>query len=381
MTQDSRLSGQFEVPSAEERAAPQLQREQINKLLSAGLSYGASDIHFKVGSPPSYRVNGRIRPLKANSLRPEDTETICRVLLSGVFGVPPIEELREFDTSYSLAGEGRFRVNIFRQRGTLSAILRIIPPTVPEFKDLGLPEIVVKFAEEERGLVLVTGATGSGKTSTLAALINHINKTRPVHILTIEDPIEYAHKNQVGSVSQREIGIDTASFKLALRSALRQDPDVILVGEMRDTETVDIALEAAETGHMVYSTVHTTDAAKTIARLISMFPSEEQDGIRLRLAEVIKGTISQRLLPKADGKGRVLACEILVSTATVREHIRHAEKTAGLIQVIENGRTNYGMQTFDQHIIDLLRSGAITREVALSAASSPADFERALNFG
>jgi len=214
----------------------------------------------------------------------------------------------------------------------------------------------------------------------LAALINQVNQSRAVHILTIEDPIEFLHPNAKASVSQREIGIDTANFNVALRSALRQDPDVILVGEMRDRETVDIALKAAETGHMVYSTVHTTDASKTINRLVAMFPAEEQPAIRMRLAEILKGTVSQRLLPRVDGKGRALACEIMISTETTREYIRDSSRTAGLKGVLEQGRSTYGMQTFDQHLIDLLRSGIITKSTAMSAATSPADFERAMNF-
>jgi twitching motility protein PilT len=354
--------------------------ELVNKLLAAGVGYGASDIHFKVGSAPSYRVDGQLRSLKADALKPQDTLDICKVLCADVAEPPEFSTLREFDTSYSMPGTARFRVNIYRQRGTLSAILRIIPREVPNIESLGLPMHVTKFAEHERGLVLVTGATGSGKSSTLASLINHINRTRSVHILTIEDPIEFLHQNDRASVSQREIGLDTANFSLALRAALRQDPDVILVGEMRDTETVDIALKAAETGHMVYSTVHTTDASKTVNRLIAMFPPEEQPTIRMRLAEILKGTISQRLLPRADGKGRALACEIMTSTETVKEYVRDASRTSGLKDVLEKGSNQYGMQTFDQHLIRLVRDGVITKAVALTAASSPADFERSMHF-
>ena len=357
-----------------------MERDFIDKLLKAGVGYGASDIHFKVGSAPSYRVDGTLRSLKSEPLKPSDTVAIVQLLCARASEQPDIESLREFDTSYSVPGTARFRVNVYRQRGTLSVILRIIPGAVPTIESLGLPDRVKGFAEEERGLVLVTGATGSGKTSTLAALINHINQNRAVHILTIEDPIEFLHKNAKASVSQREIGIDTSNFQIALRSALRQDPDVILVGEMRDTETVDIALKAAETGHMVYSTVHTTDASKTINRLIAMFPPEEQGAIRWRLAEILKGTVSQRLLPNADGRGRTMACEIMVSTETVKEYIRDASRTSGLKDVLEKGSNTYGMQTFDQHMIKLVKAKKITLDVARSAASSPADFERALNF-
>ena len=354
--------------------------DHVNKLLAAGVSYGASDIHFKVGSTPSYRVDGALRNLKAETLTPAATLQLCQLLCSTMVPAPDFDSVRELDTSYSLPGTARFRVNIYRQRGTLSAILRIIPKDIPTIESLGLPIHLSKMSDHERGLVLVTGATGSGKTSTLAALINRVNQTRSVHILTIEDPIEFLHSNQKASVSQREIGTDTANFNVALRSALRQDPDVILVGEMRDRETVDIALKAAETGHMVYSTVHTTDASKTIGRLIAMFPADEQATVRMRLAELLKGTISQRLLPRTDGKGRVLACEIMVSTETTKEYIRDSSRTAGLKQVLEKGRDTYGMQTFDQNLVDLLRAGTITKATAMSAASSPADFERAMNF-
>jgi twitching motility protein PilT len=354
--------------------------DHVNKLLSAGVNYGASDIHFKVGSPPSYRVDGTLRSLKVDKLTPANTEDVVRILCAKMVPQPDYESIRELDSSYSLPGTARFRVNIYRQRGTLSIILRIIPKDVPTLESLGLPLHLSKMADHERGLVLVTGATGSGKSSTLAALINRVNQTRPVHILTIEDPIEFLHSNTKASVSQREIGIDTANFNVALRSALRQDPDVILVGEMRDRETVDIALKAAETGHMVYSTVHTTDAAKTVNRLIAMFPPDEQSTVRMRLAELLMGTISQRLLPRADGKGRALACEIMVSTETTKEYMRDASRTAGLKGVLEKGRNTYGMQTFDQHLIQLLQAGTITKSTAMSAASSPADFERAMNF-
>ena len=355
-------------------------RDYLNQLLSVGVKNGASDVHFKVGGPPAYRVDGLLRNLKTESLRPDDTRTICELLISDTRVRDKLDEITEYDTSYSVPGAARFRVNVFRQRGSLSAILRIIPSEIPTITGLNLPAATGKFAEFERGLALATGATGSGKSSTLAALIDHVNQTRNVHILTIEDPIEFLHKNKAASVSQRELGIDTSSFKVALRAALRQDPDVILVGELRDWETVDIAVKAAETGHMVYSTVHTTDAAKTINRVIAMFPKEEHDSVRMRLADNLSGTISQRLLPRKDGKGRVLACEIMINTSTVREFIRDPARSSGLKDVIEKGNIQYGMQSFDQHLITLFKAGDISYETAKAAASSPSDLERALAY-
>jgi twitching motility protein PilT len=354
--------------------------EQFQRLLAAGVQHGASDIHLRVGDPPTYRVRGSLAPLKYDRLTPQDTMAISALIIQDPEVKQRIDFLQEYDTSYSLPGIARFRVNIHRQRGALSLVLRIIPSEVPTIESLGLPPVVQRLAENERGLVLVTGATGSGKSSTLAAMIRHINETRRVHIVTIEDPIEFLHKNEKASITQREVGSDTKNFNVALRAALRQDPDVILVGEIRDAESVDIALKASETGHMVYSTIHTTDAAKTIGRMLAMFPPEEQGVVRIRLAETLRGTISQRLLPKADGKGRVVAAEIMVVTGTVQDYLRDPSKAAGIKDLIERGRTQYGMQSFDQHLVDLYRGGVISHEVALAAASNPADFQRNLAF-
>jgi twitching motility protein PilT len=354
--------------------------EQMNRLLEMGVRNGASDVHLKTGSPPGYRVNGVLHYLKSEALTANDTRQICLNLIGDPRLREQVDYLQEHDTSYSLSGTARFRVNIYRQRGTLSAILRIIPTEIPTIERLGLPPQVIQLANADRGLVLVTGASGQGKSTTLAALVNHINTTRMAHILTIEDPIEYLHRNVQSSISQREIGLDTASYNAALRAALRQDPDVILVGEMRDLESVDIALKASETGHMVFSTIHTTDAAKSVLRLLSMFAANEQAQARIRLAESLVGTVSQRLLPRSDGLGRVVACEIMIVTKTVQEHIKDPERTAALKDVIEKGRDQYGMQSFDQHIIELYRRGYITMETGKSAASAPADFERALHF-
>jgi twitching motility protein PilT len=352
----------------------------MNKLLGVGVQNGASDIHFRPGDPPTYRVNGALRALKGDKLTAANTREVALNLISDTEAKENIDNLQEYDTSYGVPGVSRFRVNIYRQRGSLSVILRIISTKIPTIDDLKLPAVLKQIASKERGLVLLTGATGSGKSTTLAAMIDHINRSENLHILTIEDPIEFIHRNIKSSISQREIGTDTASFNIALRAALRQDPDVILVGEMRDTETIDIALKASETGHLVFSTVHTTDASKTIGRLVSVFPAAEQTMVRMRLADSLQATVSQRLLPTVDGKGRTPALEIMVSTKTVQEYIRDPDKTEGLKDVIEKGRDTYGMQSFDQHLTDLYRKGLITLETAQSAASNPADFERALNF-
>jgi twitching motility protein PilT len=356
-------------------------RRTMDQLLAHGVKNGASDIHFKVGDRPAYRMDGALRGLKHEVLSPADTRKISEHLVDGDGAQPDLDSIREYDTSYSVKGVARFRVNIYRQRGSLCCILRIIPAEIPSIEGLGLPERIGGFADEERGLVLVTGATGSGKSSTLAAVIDRINQRRAAHILTIEDPIEFLYTNRNSSISQREVGCDTHSFTSALRAALRQDPDVILVGEMRDAETIDIALKAAETGHLVLSTVHTTDAAKTIGRLIGTFPAEEQPAVRLRLAENLRGVVSQRLLARRDGKGRVVAAEIMVATKTVQEYLKDSARTSELKDVIEKGSDQYGMQSFDQHLTRLYRSGAISLDVAKAAASNPADFERALNFG
>ena len=353
---------------------------QFTQLLAVGVKNGASDIHFRPGDAPTYRVNGALHPLGQAKLSPAHTLEIAKLIISDLATKENLAELQEYDGSYSLPGAARFRVAIYRQRGTLAIVLRIIPPQPPTLESLGMPPVLQKIAAYERGLVVVTGATGSGKTSTLAALIDHINRTQKKHIVTIEDPIEFLHQNQQSSISQREIGIDTRSFQVALRSALRQDPDVILVGEMRDIETIDIALKAAETGHLVLSTVHTVDASTTIARLVSVFPAEEQTAVRLRLADNLKASISQRLLPRADGRGRVLAQEILVQTGSVQEHIRDPQLTSGLKDVLAKGTDSYGMQTFDQHLTVLYRQGLITLEAAKAAATNASDFERALHF-
>jgi twitching motility protein PilT len=354
--------------------------QQLGQLLSVGVKNGASDIHFRPGDPPTYRVNGQLHPLGQNKLTAQQTREIGRLVISDAQVQDTIDTLQEYDGSFSVPGAARFRVNVYRQRGSIGIVLRIIPAHPPTLEQLGLPEVVKRIAASERGLVVVTGATGSGKTSTLAAIVDHINRTTRKHIVTIEDPIEYLHANHQSSISQREIGIDTRSFVTAMRAAMRQDPDVILVGEMRDTESVDIAMKAAETGHLVLSTVHTTDAATTIGRLISMFPPEEQGSVRLRLSENLRASISQRLIPRVDGRGRALAQEIMVHNVSVAECIRDPSKTTGLKDVITKGHDVLGTQTFDMHLTELYRAGTISLEAARAAATNSADFERALNF-
>jgi twitching motility protein PilT len=289
-----------------------------------------------------------------------------------------LTDFKDYDTSYQIEGVGRFRVNILRAKGCFGIIMRIIPSNIPSLDELGLPEVLKRLSHEERGCILVTGVTGSGKSTTLAAMIHEINATERQHIVTIEDPIEFIHEDKLSRVTQREVGVDTDSFAKALRAAMRQDPDTILVGEMRDMETIDTGLKAAETGHLVFSTVHTTDAAKTIGRLIDVFPADHQDGLRLRLSENLKATISQRLLRKADGQGRVVAMEIMVNTMSIAECIKNPERTHEMKEFVEKGRDPYGMMTFDQHLTELLHANLISFETAKNAASNPADFERAL---
>jgi len=350
----------------------------FNRLLSAAAKNGASDIHFKTDSSPAVRVNGAMIPVKCPSLASDDMDRVAQHIMSQGHYKGTVDTLQEWDTSYRIEGVARFRVSLFRQRGHLAAILRVIPFDIPTFESLGCPAVVEKIASEERGLILVTGVAGSGKSSTLAAMTNYMNERQKLHILTIEDPIEFIHPDKLSRISQREVGLDTPSFSSALRAALRQDPDVILVGEMRDMETIDIAIKAAETGHLVLSTVHTTDAMRTVSRIIGAFPPEAQYPTRLRLAEILKATISQRLLPHKSGKGRVLAAEVMVTTLTVQDMIKQPEKMGGLRDYLEKSGAVYGSQSFDQHLLQLMREDKITEEVMLAASSNPADMQRIL---
>jgi twitching motility protein PilT len=352
----------------------------VAQILRTAVQEGASDLHFKAGEPVLVRIKGALLPLKVARLTPEATMRIFEALRPRHLAHVAPGEVQEIDFSFALSGTGRFRVNAFRQRGSLALVIRVIPQRIPDFKELGLPEVMPKLADERRGLILVTGTTGSGKSTTLAALINHINHTRTSHVVTIEDPIEFLFMNKKSSVVQREIGVDTGSFASGLRAVLRQDPDVVMIGEMRDTETIDIAMKAAETGHLVISTAHTTDAAKTVQRILAVFAPSEQAMMRIRLAESLRAVISQRLLPRLDGKGLVPAVEVMLNTRVIQECIREPERTHEITDFVSKGR-HYGMQTFDQHLYAMLQEGLISKEVALSAASSPADLDLQIRMG
>ena len=358
----------------------------FNTVLTEGSQQEASDIHLCVGSKWKYRIDGHITPLDIKPLDMPECETIVRHILSSTpsFTEEAVEKvvtsLQDLDCSYMIPGVSRFRVNICRQRGSFSIVLRVVPFSVPTIDSLGLPAVIKDIALEERGLVLVTGITGSGKSTSLASMIHLINETKPCKIVTIEDPIEYLHREIKASIIQREVGLDTESFPAALRSALRQDPDVILVGEMRDPTTIEIALKAAETGHLVMSTLHTTDAPKTIHRIISAFDLSEQQAIRTRLGEALKAVISQRLLRRKDDGGRVAVLEIMRNTLTIKDCIENMEKTASIKDYMSTGKDQYGMQTFDQHLMDLFNKEVIDIQTAKSAATSASDFERSVLF-
>jgi twitching motility protein PilT len=348
----------------------------LDAALTHLVQVGGSDLHLKVPSPPSIRVNGTLRPLPGGeTLRPEDTEAaVHQIVGTDEAKLREFRETGEVDLSYSIAGVARFRVSAFRQRGTASLVIRTIPFLIRSFEELGLPPVLRELAEEERGIILLTGTTGSGKSTTLASMIDHINTTMAKHVVTIEDPIEFLHKDKRSIINQREVGMDTGSFKQALRRVLRQDPDVILIGEMRDEETVHTALSAAETGHLVLSTVHTVDAVETVNRLIDFFPPHMHQQVRAMLAGTLKGAISQRLVRTADGEGRVACCEVLRMTGRVRDMIMDPTQTGRLHEVIVEGEY-YGMQSFDQALFGHLKAGRITMDEALKAATSPNDFK------
>ncbi|MDX2479236.1 MAG: type IV pilus twitching motility protein PilT [Desulfuromusa sp.] len=347
----------------------------LNDILSMALKSNTSDIHLKAGLPPVFRIDGNLRPLpKSPRLTAESVRSMCEAIMSDR-QQKKFEEANEIDLAYGVPGLGRFRANVFMQRNSVSAVFRAIPFKIASLDDLLMPQVLKKIADEPRGLVLVTGATGSGKSTTLAAMIDYINGNRTAHIVTVEDPIEYLHRDRKCIINQREVGFDTTGFATALKSSLRQDPDVILVGEMRDLETAETALAAAETGHLVLSTLHTIDAPETISRIISMFPPHQQRHVRLQLSNVLKGVISQRLIPRIEGTGRVAAVEVMMSTGRVRELIDDQEKTVLLRDTIAKGYTTYGMQTFDQALMDLVKRKVISYDEALRQSSNPDDFK------
>jgi twitching motility protein PilT len=348
----------------------------IDQLLTIACSKGASDLHIKSGSFPFIRVNGELMPMvEAQRLSSEDSLNMAFSIMNNR-QKQRFSESSEIDIAYGVSGLGRFRCNIFQQRGTVGMVLRVIPTTVRTIEELRLPSVIDRIADERRGMLLVTGTTGSGKSTTLAAIIDYINRTRTGHIVTIEDPIEFLHRDKRSYVNQREVDVDTRSFSEALRGALRQDPDVILVGEMRDYETIETALTAAETGHLVLSTLHTLDATETINRIVSVFPPHQQRAIRLQLASVLRGVISMRLVRAADQiQGRVPAVEVMIVTPYIRDCIIQPEKTSMIREAIAQGTSQYGMQTFDQSLFDLYSRGLIAYEEALGGASNPDEFK------
>jgi twitching motility protein PilT len=347
---------------------------KIDDLLRAATHSGASDLHCKAGSQPFMRIGGELRPVAGTPrLTQEDTLDMAFSMMSNR-QKQRFKEVSEADIAYGVSGLGRFRANVFQQRGTVGMVLRVIPDKVRSITELGLPPVVERISDEQRGLILVTGTTGSGKSTTLAAIIDYINSTRGGHVITIEDPIEFLHRDKKSFVTQREVDVDTRSFAEALRGALRQDPDVILVGEMRDHETIETALTAAETGHLVLSTLHTLDATETIRRIVSSFPPHLQKSVRIQLAGILRAVISMRLVRAADGEGRVPAAEVMVSTGLIRDYIINEEKTSLVRDAIAAGTSQYGMQTFDQSLFTLHQSGLISMEEALRGASNPDEF-------
>ena len=344
--------------------------DYFQQILTKAVAANASDVHLKVGQPPGARIRGDMVYFKTERLKAEDTEAMARHVIRDPAIKQDLGKLREYDTSYALTGgAGRFRVNVYRQRGTLAVVMRAIPNLIPTFEQLGAPPACKMFSEKDRGLILCVGAAGNGKSSTLAAMIGEMNRNRSLHIVTIEDPIEYLHDDAQSSVSQREVGLDTGNFAVALRAALRQDPDVIQVGEIRDEETMDIALKSAETGHLVLSTLHTPDVTRTVGRMLALSPNANVQELRERIGDNLQGIVAQRLLPKKDGTGLVLAAEVLVVTGTVREAIKRPEQNPSLKECMEKGVHPYGMQTFEMHLKQLVAQGLLDKEIARAATS------------
>ena len=354
-----------------EHASPEA---ELNRILQVAVRGGASDIHIKAGLPPIFRVDGSLLPLRdAARLSPEDIGRMAAAIMTKAQR-DAFQQSLDVDMSHGVPGVGRFRVNVFQQRGSIGLVFRVIPFKVKSIDELLLPDVIKRLAEERRGLILVTGATGSGKSTTMASVVDYINSTRTSHIITIEDPIEFLIRDKRSIINQREVGNDTSTYARSLKAALRQDPDVIMLGEMRDIETIEIAMMAAETGHLVLSTLHTTDAAESINRIATAFPPHQRDQARYQFANLFRGVIAQRLVPRADGRGRVPAVEIMVSTGRIREMILEQATTRGITEQIAQGFDSYGMQTFDQSLMFLLQNGYITYEEALSQSSNPDDF-------
>ena len=347
----------------------------MEKIIKAAVDRGASDLHIKAGDVFRARIDGKLVPLTKQRLTPEQTKAIALQFIPNLEERAHIDRIQDYDCSWGAPGIGRFRVNILRQRSSFMVVMRVIPFEVPTFESLKLPAVLTTIAAAERGMILVTGVTGSGKSSTMAAMIDCINRTQQKHIVTLENPIEFLHRDINCSLTQREIGTDTESFRTGLRAALRQDPDVILIGEMRDPETIDTAMKAAETGHLLVSTLHTPDATTTISRVIAMFPPEEQDIVRVRLADSLHAVISQRLLRRKDGHGRVAALEVMIVTGTIKDLILDPARTTEIRDYIAEGREQYGMQTFDQHLTELVQQDVVDYDIALAHATNPSDFE------
>jgi len=352
----------------------------LNQFLLSIIKKGASDIHFKVGSPPVVRIFGDLVVTKSAPLKPQDTSALAFTFLNESQG-RYFHSFTEIDTTYTIGDDARFRVSIFKAKGYFSIAMRYIPIEVPDMMNLGIPSVAAKMALEPRGLVLVTGVTGSGKSTTLATMIDYINKNKRCHIITIEDPIEFIHTDTKSVINQREVGVDTANFMDAMRAAMREDPDVILLGELRDAEALLTAIRAAETGHLVLSTFHTVNTKETINSIVSFFPEHQQPQIRAQLAANLRGIVSQRLIRKVDNSGRILAAEVLVNTPTIRACILDPDKREDIPYYVSQGESEYGMQTFDQAVMKLYKAELVSYEDALANASSPAEFERALQFG
>jgi twitching motility protein PilT len=358
-----------------------MDRPTFHKLLAFGIERGVSDIHFEVGYPPHYRLHGELLgAIKVPALSAGDTETIAKIILEerGATAMDFTRPFKEIDVSYGLADRGRFRASIFRQRGHVGIVMRLISVDVATFEQLNLPPVLAEIADARRGLVLITGATGMGKSTTMAAIVRHINETRHAHVITIEDPIEYVHVPQKCMIIQREIGADTDSFREALTAAMRQDPDVIVVGEIRDRDTAATALKAAETGHMVVSAIHTPDTVATIQRFVGLFETDAQDVIRERLGDTLQAVVSLRLLAAKDGRRRLPAVEIMRVTRSIRECVRSRDRINDIPELIRKGRDLYSMQLFDQHLLDLVNSGLISMETAIYSSSNPEEFERSM---